>query len=127
MNNLTHYKNVVDDVLESLSSLTDKALARGIDRKNIIWDPGLGFSKSTNHNISILKNIERFTKQGFPVLLGPSRKRFIGEILSEENPLDRLQGTSAIVCRCVHAKVAMVRVHDISEINQTISMASKIW
>ena len=124
---LTHYENIVSDVIDELSKSTHKALKAGIKEKNIIWDPGLGFAKTTEQNISLIKNIEQFSSQPYPILIGPSRKSFIGEVLNENSPLKRIWGTSAVVSKCVQAKVDIVRVHDVKEIYQTIQMSSEIW
>ena len=93
----------------------------------MIWDPGLGFAKNTIHNITLLKEIELITKEGFPVLLGPSRKRFIGEILNQSNPQLRIWGTAAVACLCVKSNISMIRVHDVDQINQTLCMARNIF
>ncbi|MED5263459.1 MAG: dihydropteroate synthase, partial [Cyanobacteriota bacterium] len=65
--------------------------------------------------------------EGFPVLVGPSRKRFIGDVLNQPDPDARLWGTAAVACRCLQAKAAMVRVHDVGPIHQTLQMASRLW
>ncbi len=127
MNSLAVYKDVVNEVFQELLKLTDHAISNGVQPNQIIWDPGLGFAKNNEHNLTILRNLEKFTSEQFPVLLGPSRKRFIGHVLNEENPNKRIYGTSAVVCRCIDAKVDMVRVHDVYEISQVISMSSQIW
>ena len=80
-----------------------QALKAGVSRNNIIWDPGLGFAKTTNQNLLILKNLEQFSSFGFPLLIGASRKRFIGEITNEVDPVNRIWGTIAVTCRCVQA------------------------
>ncbi len=127
MNQLSNYNNLIDDVLFELHRSTEYALKKGILEQNIIWDPGLGFAKSTNHNLKILRNLEIFTKEKYPVLVGPSRKRFIGDVLNEESYDKRLSGTIAVICRCVEAKVSIVRVHDIEPIVNTIKMANSLW
>ena len=114
-----------DFVIQSLK--TDKAIANGVNPEQIIWDPGLGFAKTNEQNITLLKEIEEITSDIFPVLVGPSRKRFIGSVLNQPNPELRLWGTAAIACRCAKAKVSMLRVHDVSEISQTLLMANKIF
>ena len=127
MNQLSNYYNLIEDVLYELHRSTEYALSKGILEKNIIWDPGLGFAKNTNQNIEILRNLEIFTNEKYPVLVGPSRKRFIGDVLNEESPDKRLCGTIAAICRCVEAKVSIVRVHDIEPIVKTIIMANALW
>ncbi|ABX08868.1 putative dihydropteroate synthase [Prochlorococcus marinus str. MIT 9211] len=121
------YNNVVEDVYQSLIELTDNAISKGIREKNIIWDPGIGFSKNREHNIQILTNIDKFSGGNFPLIIGASRKRFIGEIINEKNPLKRNAGNISVVCKCVASNVDMVRVHDVKETIQTIRLANELW
>ena len=127
MDNLTTYNNITNDVCIELLKLTDKAVKSGIQTKNIIWDPGLGFAKTTNQNITILRELGTLKREGFPLLIGPSRKRFIGEIVKQENPELRLNGTIAVACKCVEEKIEMIRVHDVREINEAVLMANEIF
>ncbi len=127
MNELNSYKSLVNDVFSELNTLTENAIQVGINPSKIIWDPGLGFAKDTNQNLTLLSNLERFTSGSYPILVGPSRKRFIGDILRKEDPLERVWGTAAVVCRCVQAKVSMVRVHDVGPMVQTKIMGNKLW
>ncbi len=127
MDNLTTYNNITNDVCLELLRLTDKAVKSGIQTKNIIWDPGLGFAKTTNQNITILRELGTLKREGFPLLIGPSRKRFIGEIVKQENPELRLNGTIAVACKCVEEKIEMIRVHDVREINEAVLMANEIF
>jgi len=107
------YKNVVDDLLAFFDSRIRDAISAGVQRDQIIIDPGIGFGKNTDHNILIIRHLDRFISMGYPVLLGPSRKSFLGEIL--DLPVDkRLEGTLAAVGACVVAGVNMVRVHDVT-------------
>ncbi len=121
------YKDVVKEVHENLLQLTEVALSKGILEKNLIWDPGIGFSKTTDQNLSLLNNIDIFKKDNVPIIIGASRKRFIGEILNEPKPSNRAQGNMAVVCKCVDSKIDMVRVHDVKETVQTILVANKLW
>ncbi len=127
MDSLTSYNDVTNDVREGLLRRTEKAIYSGVPKENIIWDPGLGFAKTNDQNVLLIKNINKICSENFPVLLGPSRKRFIGEILKEPNPKLRDWGTAAIACRCVQDKVTMIRVHEVAPIYQTIKVASKIF
>ena len=127
MNNFAVYNDIVEDVYNELMQSLDKALSSGLSDKQIVLDPGLGFAKNDEHNLILLSKLERFTSGIYPVLVGPSRKRFIGNILKEPDPKKRIFGTNAVICRCVQAKVDIVRVHDVSEVFQTISMASSLW
>ncbi len=127
MKDFCNYKNVAQEVLSELLVQVEKAILAGVSTDQIIIDPGLGFAKNTSQNLSILTNLEIFINTTYPVLVGPSRKRFIGDILDESDPLKRLFGTSAVVCKCVQSKVNFIRVHDIHEMKQVIQMASILW
>ena len=127
MNNLTNYDDFLVDIINSLESLTKKAIGRNISKDKIIWDPGIGFSKDTNQNLEILRNIEFFKKFEFPILIGASRKRFIGEILNEPNPKERDIGTTAISCLCSQQNIHMVRVHNVKMNYQVLKVADKIF
>lgn len=127
MDRLASYNDVVNEVRQGLLRRTEIALKFGIIPSNIIWDPGLGFAKSTRQNISLIKHIETINSEGFPLILGPSRKRFIGETLTNNSMELRIWGTAAIACRCFNAKVSMLRVHDVQAIKETLIMAENIF
>ena len=127
MNNLTNYDDFLVDIIHSLESLTKKAINKNVSKDYIIWDPGIGFSKDTNQNLEILRNIEFFKKFEFPILIGASRKRFIGEILNEPNPKERDIGTTAISCLCSQQNIHMVRVHNVKMNYQVLKVADKIF
>ncbi|BEV36501.1 dihydropteroate synthase [Synechococcus sp. M16CYN] len=127
MDQLIVYNNVTTDVLTGLRQRTDKAIKAGVEPSQIIWDPGLGFAKTHDQNLQLLRELEQLNQDGFPLLLGPSRKRFIGAVLKEPRPKERLWGTAAVVCRCAQAGVAIVRVHDVGPISQILQMATELW
>jgi len=127
MNQLTSYGDVSEEVRQELLRRTDLAIAAGIKPNQLIWDPGLGFAKTTKQNLILLKNLNQLCSEGFPVLVGPSRKRFIGDVLNETDPEARIWGTTAVTCRCVAEKVAMVRVHDVGPIAQVIKMSEAVF
>ncbi|WP_036918241.1 dihydropteroate synthase [Prochlorococcus sp. MIT 0603] len=127
MNTFANYQNVTTEVYEELQRAIDHAYSAGVSKKQIIIDPGIGFAKNNFHNIDLLYNLEKFTNSRFPVLVGPSRKKFIGHTLNQPDPMKRIFGTAAVVCRCVQAKVDMVRVHDVSEMKQVIDMSNALW
>ena len=126
MDSLTSYHNVVIDVKNELSNQIDLALSNGISSNQIIIDPGLGFAKNVNQNLLLLRNIEQFVLMQYPILVGASRKRFIGSVLNESDPNQRIFGMSAVASRCVIAGVDFLRVHDIKEICQVIKMTKSI-
>ena len=127
MNNLTCYENLIEDIVDGLEHLIEKAISKGVNMKKIIVDPGLGFAKNTSQNILILKNLIKFRKLGYPLLIGASRKRFIGEVLNISNPKDRDIGSLAISCLCAQLNIEIVRVHNVELNYQIIKMADKIY
>ena len=127
MDKLNNYEDVVIEVRDELLFLTEKALEIGVPRENIIWDPGLGFAKDTTQNLKILNCLNLLKANNFPLLIGPSRKRFIGEILEEKSIEGRIWGTAAVACKCVQEKVSFIRVHDVAAISKVVKMANKLW
>ena len=127
MDTLTDYDDVVLEVLQGLRRRSEVAIAAGVQSNQIIWDPGLGFAKTHEQNLEILQRLECLTADGVPLLMGPSRKRFIGHVLNEPQPRARIWGTAAVACRCAHAGVAIVRIHDVKPMAQTLKMAEQLW
>ena len=102
------------------------ALTYGVNNQQIILDPGIGFAKNVDQNLILLRNIEQFVLMQYPVLVGASRKRFIGSVINESDPNKRIFGTAAVASRCLLAGVEFLRVHDIKEIYQLIKMTNSI-
>ena len=127
MSNLNNYDNLIANVINSLENLTINALRKNVSKDKIIWDPGIGFSKDTYQNLEILRNIDSFKKYKFPLLIGASRKRFIGEILDESNPKERDIGSLAITCFCSKENIHMVRVHNVKLNNQVLKISDEIF
>ena len=127
MNKLSKYENLLSDVESSLENLIKNALKKNISLKNLIVDPGIGFSKDVNQNLEILRNLEVFKKWNLPILIGASRKRFIGEILNEKNPKERDIGTLAITCLCSQFNIDIVRVHNVKLNYQILKVADRIY
>ena len=127
MDQLTSYSDVVADVKGALVERSEAAIKAGVQESQIIWDPGLGFAKTHEQNLQLLRDLEQLTRGPRPVLIGPSRKRFIGAVLDEPRPKARLWGTAAVACRCAQAGAAVLRVHDVGPISQTLRMASALW
>lgn len=126
MDDLAAYTDVLAEVREELLRATDSALAAGVSAKQVIWDPGLGFAKSTDHNLALLRELTALRREGFPLLLGPSRKRFIGAVLNEPRPRARLWGTAAVCAWAIAAGADVLRVHDVGPIVQTARMLDGI-
>jgi dihydropteroate synthase len=128
MDRCTDYgdQGVVQGVLDELRAATHRALRIGVKSDQLLWDPGLGFAKTTAQNLTLLKQLDTLVAEGIPLLLGPSRKRFIGAVLDEPRARARLWGTAAVCARAVDAGVAVLRVHDVGPIHQVVTMASAI-
>ncbi|ABI45666.1 dihydropteroate synthase [Synechococcus sp. CC9311] len=128
MDHCTDYgrTGVVKGVINELRAATEHAQKAGVNQNQLIWDPGLGFAKTTEQNLALLKQLESIVAEGIPLLLGPSRKRFIGAVLDEPRANARLWGTAAVCARAVDAGVAILRVHDVGPIHQVVTMASAI-
>lgn len=120
------YGDVVAEVLQFLLERAKKAKRFGIAHEKIFIDPGIGFGKMLEHNLLLLKNIDKFVGSGYRVLVGTSRKSFIGKITGKQNPADRIFGTAATVALCVAAGVSIVRVHDVAEMIDVIKVAGHL-
>ena len=107
-----HYDDVVDEVLRFLEERMAFALARGVAEDQIMLDPGIGFGKTVEHNLALLRHLDRFVALGRPVVLGTSRKRFLGAILGAE-PGERIIGTVATTVVGLLAGAHVFRVHDV--------------
>jgi dihydropteroate synthase len=119
--NGTEYDDIIKDMLIELSESIDIAIKAGISEDNIIIDPGIGFAKTWEQNLFVIKHLEEFKTLGYPVLLGASRKSFIGKVLNVEVQ-DRLEGTLAITAAGVMKGADIVRVHDILENRRVAKM-----
>jgi dihydropteroate synthase len=120
------YDDVVGEVVEFLLKSAKKAEEFGIPKERIFIDPGIGFGKTLEHNLEVLRNLERFVDTGYRVLVGTSRKSFIGTLTGKENAADRIFGTAATVAHCVAAGVSIVRVHDVAEMSDVVKMANAL-
>jgi dihydropteroate synthase len=120
-----HYGDVVAEVREFLRERIAFAESRGIKKTQIAVDPGLGFGKSVAHNLALLAWLEVFGELGCPVLVGPSRKSFIGRVLNREAH-ERLWGTAATVAWAVAHGAGIVRVHDVAALGDVVRMTAAI-
>ncbi len=120
------YGNVVKEVSEFLIERAEKAESFGVKKEMIFIDPGIGFGKTLEHNLLLLKHIDLFVATGYRVLVGASRKRFIGEIIGKAEPGQRVFGTAAAVTLCASAGVSIVRVHDVAEMSEVVKVVNKI-
>ncbi|MBN1392890.1 MAG: dihydropteroate synthase [Sedimentisphaerales bacterium] len=120
------YKDVVAEVLVFLLESAKRAEKLGIPRQRIFIDPGIGFGKTVEHNLLLLRNIDRFFASGYRVCIGTSRKSFIGRITGREKPAERIFGTAATVALCAAAGVSIVRVHDVAEMADVVKIINAI-
>ena len=120
------YDDVVSEVLQFLLEGARRAEQFGIDKGKIFIVPGFGFGKTLKHNLLLLKNIDKFVATGYRVLVGTSRKSFIGQITGKEKSADRIFGTAATVALCAVAGVSIVRVHDVAEMVDVVKVVNAI-
>lgn len=116
------YEDVLLDVYDALAARVAAAEAAGIDRARLMVDPGIGFGKTVAHNLALLARLSLFHGLGCPILLGASRKRFIGTVAAEARPDRRLAGSLAVALAGVAQGVQMIRVHDAAETRQAIAL-----
>lgn len=128
MDACTNYgsEGVVNAVRRELRESTERALRQGVKATQLIWDPGLGFAKDNEQNLELIRQLEEFQRDGIPLLLGPSRKRFIGAVLNQPRPKARIWGTAAVCARAQAAGVHVLRVHDVGPIHQVVSMGEAV-
>ncbi len=119
----TVYSDLPAEVLDFLLQAANIAVCAGVDRQSIALDPGIGFGKDIRGNLLLLQQLGRFVATGYPVLLGTSRKSFIGHILQLENPSERLAGTLASVASGVERGVQIFRVHDVQSAREAALVA----
>lgn len=121
------YRDVVQDVVEYLRERVDCALEAGIHSERIIVDPGIGFGKTRSHNLQLIRELPRLVRElGYPVLLGTSRKRFMGSVCEESEPDQLLGATVATTALGVLAGVKVFRVHDVRENRQAAQVTGAV-
>jgi dihydropteroate synthase len=120
------YTDVVAEVSAFLQERMAAAESAGITRDNILLDPGIGFGKQVHHNLTLIRDLSRFTALGRPLVVGTSRKRFIGRITGETTPADRVIGTAASVAWTIANGAAVVRVHDVRPMVQVARLVRAI-
>lgn len=116
------YDDVLLDVFDALAARVDEAEAMGIDRRRIAIDPGIGFGKTQGHNLALLRGLSLLHALGCPILLGTSRKRFIGAIGQASRPEGRMPGSVATALAGVAQGVQILRVHDVAETRQALRL-----
>ena len=121
------YDSLIDDIISYLDSSIEKALCFGIEFESIIVDPGIGFGKTVEHNLEIIRNLFNFFVLGRPVMIGTSRKSFIGKLLGDLPVDNRLEGTAATVAVSIMNGASIVRVHDVHQMKLVARMADAIY
>lgn len=117
------YEDVVKEVISALKQRIDAALAAGIKKHNIVVDPGIGFGKRKQDNLDLLANLDKILAIGYPVLLGTSRKRFMGSICAVSEPAELVTATAVTTALGVMSGVQIFRVHDVKENRQAADVA----
>lgn len=127
MQEYTTYNSLIDDIMSYLETSLQKAVDSGVNRLSTIVDPGIGFGKTAEQNLHIINNLHRFLKLERPVMSGPSRKSFIGKILGDIPPSERLEGTLASVVISIIRGAMIVRVHDVREAKLASAVADAVY
>jgi len=120
------YEDLLGEVRAGLETAVEMAEAAGVAPDSICVDPGIGFGKTLGHNLTLLKRLDAFFPLGKPILVGPSRKSFIGALLDQVPPAERLEGTVAACVMAVVAGAHIVRVHDVAAVRRAVRVAEAI-
>jgi dihydropteroate synthase len=120
------YDDVIADIGAFFRSQVAYAVESGVKRENILLDPGIGFGKTAEHNLEILRRLKELTSYGLPLVVGASRKRFIGRVLGIDDPTDRVEGTAATVALSIAGGASIVRVHDVRQMARVARMADAV-
>lgn len=121
-----HYDDVVREVRDFLAGRANYAISMGVKPENIILDPGIGFGKTAEHNLTLLRDLDAIVQLGFPVLVGASRKRFIGTLTGVEEARERIIGTVTATVMSYERGATLFRVHDVRANREALAMAGAI-
>ncbi|MEB3179626.1 MAG: dihydropteroate synthase [Nostocaceae cyanobacterium] len=127
MQQLTDYQDVIGEISSFLSQQIAAAVGAGIDKSKIILDPGIGFAKNYQQNLEIFRRLRELGSLNCPILVGPSRKSFIGRILNQPDPKARVWGTAAACCAAIAAGTDILRVHDVKQMRDVCLVADALW
>jgi dihydropteroate synthase len=127
MQQLTDYQDLMGDIYEFLEGQIAAAERAGISRSRLIIDPGIGFAKTLEQNLEILRQLPTFRSLGVPILVGVSRKSFIGRLVNQPDPKGRVWGTAAACCSAIAGAADILRVHDVLEMRDVCRVADAIW
>jgi dihydropteroate synthase len=125
MQNDPAYADLIGEISSFFLTQINVAKSADVSSEKIILDPGIGFGKTIAHNFVLIQKLKEFCDLGYPVLIGPSRKSFIGTIL-DLPPNDRIEGTAAAVSACILNGARIVRVHDVKEMKRVVTITEKI-
>ena len=120
------YGDVVAEVWEFLARRAEYAISAGVKPENVVLDPGIGFGKTRQHNLKLLNDLNVLVGLGFPVLVGASRKRFLGVIIGAEDPKDRVFGTVATSVMAYERGATLFRVHDVRANREALEVAAAV-
>lgn len=127
MQQLTDYQDLLGEIRQVLRERITAAEQAGIARSRLIVDPGIGFGKTYEQNLELLQQLHQFRSLGVPLLVGTSRKRFIGQILNQDDPKQRVWGTAATCCAAIAQGADILRVHDLPQMWEVSRVADAIW
>lgn len=127
MTQMTDYDDVVSEILDYFATQIDRAVKCGVDRSKIIIDPGIGFAKTYQQSIDIIRQLDRLQVLDLPLLVGVSRKSFIGKVLNQPDPERRLWGTAAACCAAIAGGADILRVHDVAEMVDVSRVADAMF
>ena len=127
MQKMTDYRDLIGEIGEFLESRIAAAVAAGIDKSQIIIDPGIGFAKNYSQNLEILRELPKFSFLECPILVGVSRKSFIGQILNQPEAKQRVWGTAAACTGAIANSADILRVHDVREMHDVCQVADAIF
>lgn len=127
MQSLTNYDDLISEIYQFFEVRIEAAIKAGIKRSHLIIDPGIGFAKTYSQNLEILRKIPVFKSLNLPILIGTSRKSFIGKIIGKNDPKKRVWGTATTCCAAIEKGANILRVHDVQEMNDVIKVADAIY
>ena len=126
MQNDLHYDDLIGEIKNYFSDIIGDLEEAGIKKQKLMIDPGIGFSKNVEQNLQLVKHLDQFLDFDVPILLGTSRKSFIGKVLNLSDPAERIWGTAASISIGICKGAAVVRVHDIDEMKQVATLTDAI-
>jgi len=127
MQQLTEYQDLIREIYQFLERQVAAAMAAGIQRSHLLIDPGIGFAKTAEQSLAILRQLPSFHSLGLPLLVGVSRKSFIGRLINQADPKERVWGTAAACCAAIAGSADILRVHDLPEMRDVCLVADAIW